>query len=120
MLHRNATIVIDGGIYESVWETKPNDFIPTISYHNGDNANADSSIAVKNVYSPGKSFFRFTSYGPSTIESIATVNSCSTGAGVRPVQHEGSGTGPVNMVLYDFCNEVRIPGHWENGEYIPD
>lgn len=117
---KNATIIVDGGLYESVWTTSPDSFIPTISYHNGDNASADSSITVKNVYSPGKSFFYFTSYGSSTIESIALVDSCSTGAGVRPVQREGGGTGPVNMKLYTFCNEVRIPGHWENGQYIPD
>lgn len=108
-LGRNGNITVEGGLYESVYTPDGTRKNQTISYHNANNASAYSHIELRNVYAKGKSYFAFGTLGTSTAKSPVLISSCSME--YAPLKDHVSGTD--NYELYEFCNEIRTPGHWE-------
>ena len=102
-LGQNCHIVIDGGIFESV--PYSGDELP-ISYHNGDNANAESNIYIKDIYLVGNGRLRFGAYGPSTNVSKAIVCGCSMGDSILNQQEQTGGTATL-FELTEWNNIVR-------------
>ncbi len=100
----HGDITIDGGTYtsESVYG---NDQIP-ISYHNGNNANAESAIYIKNVYLEDEGRFRFGYYGPSVKKTPVNISSCSMGAQTE-IRAEDSSAQINNFDVKEFCCEIR-------------
>jgi hypothetical protein len=94
----NGTIIIDGGIYDSIGiDTTDNG---TITYHNAtDNDKAFGSVYIKNVYFKNGTCF-VSSTGSSTLKSKFIVTNCS--AKVAPHLN-----GTTNFEMYSWNNEVR-------------
>ena len=83
----------------------------TISYHNGANENADSTIFVKNVLLVDRGYIRLGSYGPSTTKSKVYISNCSMA--LPPlIMRENTEYDVVNFELVEWLNEKRINGHW--------
>jgi hypothetical protein len=105
-LGAECQIIIDGGYYYSETPGHPvTRWGRTISYHNGNNANALSEIIVKNVYFDGEDAgLSFGSYGPSTKLTKCYVSNCSylSAPSLTPDT-------PVNMEIIAFNNEIRTP-----------
>lgn len=79
---------------------------PAVSYHNNSAASSKSNINIRDCYFEDKSTVRVTYYGTSTLVSSAIVCNCSLGA--EPyIQHEAGSTGPENMELVTYLNEIR-------------
>ena len=131
-LGEHGTIVIDGGCYESdtdygitnVDSGNAENAQQVISFHNGNNANADSTIIIKDVYAKNRGYFRFGWYGSSTIKSQVQISGCGTGL---PALLKAEGTAStVNFELTESCNDKRIASHWSvsaNGQtatLVPD
>ena len=118
-LGEHCTIVIDGGSYQSVTSHgspainngDPAYFQTPITYHNGANANADSTIVIKNVLLVDRGFIRLGSYGPSTTKSKVYISNCSMA--LPPlIMRENTEYDVVNFELVELLNEKRIDGHW--------
>ena len=77
-----------------------------VSYHNNAAANSKSYINVRDCYFDDYGTFRVTHYGRSTDISQAIICNCSLG--LEPyIQHEGGSSGPENMSLLAYINEIR-------------
>lgn len=116
-LGEKGYIEIDGGIYECETDYgiasvggDPANSQQVISYHNGNNANAKSSIFVKDVYIKNRGYMRFSSYGPSTSTTEVNISSCGSGLPVLVKPEAGYTT--INVAVNDFCNEKRNLYHW--------
>lgn len=79
---------------------------PAVSYHNNSAASSKSNINIRDCYFEDKSTVRVTYYGTSTLVSSAIVCNCSLGAAPY-IQHEAGSTGPENMKLVTYLNEIR-------------
>lgn len=103
-LGESGEIFINGCYFESEESYANNG---TVSYHNSSSANAKSHIVVQNSYFGGtSSTVRFGWYGTSTevTECLVSGNSFSAAPVIRA---ETAGSTTVNMVMYDWNNEVR-------------
>lgn len=112
-LGQNIFVVIDGGTYESIVpDSLGLDWVWCISYHNGNNASAQSKIYMTNVYFPGKGAARFSAWGSSNIMTQVYVSNNEMNYPV--LIHKENASAPVmNMQLVsNFNNTVRVPGHW--------
>ncbi len=125
MKHDNSTSAISGGGYMQciggglgqnayidivgcVFWTKRGEAnrAPAVSYHNNSASNSKSNINIRDCYFEDKSTVRVTYYGTSVLVSSAIVCNCSLGT--EPyIQHEASSTGPENMELKAYMNEIR-------------
>jgi hypothetical protein len=117
-LGEHGTIVIEGGIFQSVPNygfpstgNDPNTAQICISYHNGDNNNADSSITIKNVYLKDRGYFNFGCYGNSTTKSQITISGCSTGLPTLKRMTTAQST-VDNYELTEWNEDLRISSHW--------
>lgn len=80
--------------------------VPAVSYHNNSAASSKSNINIRDCYFADNSTVRVTYYGTSTLVSSAIVCNCSLGAAPY-IQHEAGSTGPENMELVTYLNEIR-------------
>ena len=118
-LGEHGTIVIDGGCYQSATDygfqsiggAAENAQQP-ISYHNGYNSNAESTLIIKNVYLADRGYFRFGWYGPSTKKSQIYISGCGTGLPTL-VKAENSSATNRNFELTEYSNDLRLASHWE-------
>ena len=79
---------------------------PLASYHNNSAASSQSHVNVRDCYFDDIGTFRVTHYGSSTLISTGVICNCSLGA--EPyIQHEAGSTGPENMELIAYMNEIR-------------
>lgn len=102
-LGKNGYIEIEGGKYKSTHGSGGTD---AISYHNGNIANAYSTITIRDVYLADGNNFRFGYYGPSTLKSPVTISGCSMG-GAIVVAPETAGSSEANFELTEWNNIVR-------------
>jgi hypothetical protein len=77
-----------------------------VSYHNNFYANSKSNINVRNCYFDDYGTFRVGHYGTSTDISQAIICNCSLGLAPY-IQYDGSSSGPENMSLLAYMNEIR-------------
>ena len=77
-----------------------------VSYHNNAESNSQSNINVRDCYFADYGTFRVTRYGTSAAVSEAIICNCS--CGMTPyIEHEGGSSGPENMSLLAYMNEIR-------------
>lgn len=77
-----------------------------VSYHNNAESNSQSNINVRDCYFADYGTFRVTHYGTSAAVSEAIICNCS--CGMTPyIEHEGGSSGPENMSLLAYMNEIR-------------
>ena len=105
-LGEHGYIEIIGGVYSSHATHGGDSSQIGISYHNGDNVNADSKIVIKDVYLKDKGYIRFGAYGPSEKASKALVCGCSFGQPIANIQ-EISGGSATLFDLLEWNNELR-------------
>lgn len=110
-LGEHGFIEITGGMYTSITTAAPSgetidELTLPITYHNGNNANADNKIFISNVLLTDKGHFRFGDYGPSTIKSQVIINNCKMGL---PTVHtfENSEFSTVNFEITEFNNVIE-------------
>ena len=110
-LGEHGYIDIVGGMYTSIptipysGETLEESTQP-ISYHNGNNANADSKIVISNVYLTGKGRFRFGDYGPSTKKTKVLITGCRMG-GKTIHRYENSEFSVTNFEVIEWNNAIE-------------
>lgn len=102
-LGKNGYIEIEGGKYKSTHGSGGTD---AISYHNGNIANAYSTIVIRDVYLADGNNFRFGYYGPSTLKSPVMICGCSMGAAIV-VAPETAGSTEENFALTEWNNIIR-------------
>ena len=110
-LGEHGYIEIIGGKYTSVSTATRDgltldDLNQPITYHNGNNVNADSKIFISNVVLTGKGYFRFGDYGPSTIKSQVNINNCKMGANIVH-RFENNEFSVTNFEITEFNNTIN-------------
>ena len=111
-------ISIDGGYYKcsTDYAVTPDrypdmtadDWQTPITYHNGNNANCDGKIFIRNVYLADKGYFRFGYYGGSTIVTPIEITNCSMNKDIW-LMPETSSSSNVNFEIIKWNNEIRTP-----------
>ena len=114
-LGQNGYIEIIGGYYKSFsYYPAPNyqsvdDLQQPITYHNGNNADADSHIIIRDVYLADKGYFRFGNYGPSTNLTPVQVCGCRMYKPVLLMNETFESTQVQNFEIISFNNEIINP-----------
>lgn len=110
-LGEHGFIEIRGGVYTSVTTAASSgqtidELTLPITYHNGNNANADSKIVIRDVYLTGKGRFRFGDYGPSTQKTKVLITGCRMG-GETIHRYENSEFSVTNFEIVEWNNVIE-------------
>lgn len=110
-LGEHGDITIDGGSYQSNPLHPGSGYTDdtaqiAISYHNGNNVNAESNIYVKNVYFKDKGYMRFGYYGSSIKKSEVLISACSMYHNAE-VKAETPESQINNFDVKQFCCDIR-------------
>ena len=101
-LGQHGLVYIEGESYKSIANFQQ----PyAISYHNGNNASADSTIFINNVYLADDNRFRFSYYGASKIKSKIYINNCRMGNPTLVTNETSASTTP-NMEVLEWNNDI--------------
>ena len=111
-LGKNGTIIVDGGYYKSYslyYEphyTSADDMQQPITAHNGNNANCDGRIFIKDVYLADKGYLRFGNYGSSTILTPVEVCGCRMYKPIMLMNETWDSQQVTNFEIIAFNNEI--------------